>query len=71
MKFDAKCAVFEYNAQFTIGSYDTKADAKKAINNFRYKFDMPGNNWGIVNFWIEKIEEIKVKSKEIGEYDYE
>ncbi len=69
--YEAKGEVFANIAEFSIGSYTTEAEAQKAINNFRYKFEMPANNWFIASFWIDKKEKIQVESKEIGEYDYE
>ncbi len=69
--YEAQCEVFENKATFSLGSFPTAAAAGKAINNFRYKYDMPANNWFAISFWIDKKERINVESKEIGDYDYE
>ncbi len=71
VEFKAKCKVFEDCAEFVIGAYPTEEEAQKAINNFRYKYEMPANNWFIVSFWIDAITRINIESKEIGEYEYE
>ncbi len=68
--YEAKGKVF-VNEDFSLGTFNSKKKAKRAINNFRYNYDMPGNNWHIISFWIEKKKIIPYKSKELGEYDYE